>query len=146
MTGGHRAVVSLTSEGSPRILHPLARQEIERISEEAVRNALRHSAGGSIKILILWGRTRFSLSVCDDGQGIPDEILRAGGRSGHFGLRGMRERAERIGGSLTIDSRVGGGTEVAVSLPARAAYLEDPASILDRLLMLDTSLPKRHRR
>jgi nitrate/nitrite-specific signal transduction histidine kinase len=58
----------------------------------------------------------------DDGIGIPEHVLAHGHKDGHFGMIGMRERAERIGGSITISSSSGGGTEVALSLPAELAF------------------------
>jgi len=78
------------------------------------------------------------LSVCDDGVGLPADILAHGERPGHFGLRGMQERAERIGGRLVITSRgsggrSGGGTEVGLVVPARAAYRTQPGHRLARV-------------
>ena len=63
--------------------------------------------------------------------GMAQSILMAGERDGHFGLIGMRERATRIGGRLDVTSREGGGTEVVLFAPARAAYkgrMRSPAS------------------
>ena len=58
----------------------------------------------------------------DDGKGIDQEVLAAQGIDGHFGLRGMPERATAIGGTLTVWSEVGAGTEVELRLPASAVY------------------------
>ena len=60
--------------------------------------------------------------VRDDGKGIDPEVLRAEGREGHFGLRGMRERAKLAGGKLTVWSGLDAGTEVELSIPASHAY------------------------
>jgi nitrate/nitrite-specific signal transduction histidine kinase len=60
--------------------------------------------------------------VRDDGKGIDPEVLRAEGREGHFGLRGMRERAKLAGGKLTVWSGLATGTEVELSIPAPHAY------------------------
>ena len=61
------------------------------------------------------------MGVRDDGGGIPPEVLQAG-RSGHYGLSGMRERARQTGGKLDIWSSTGGGTEIDLTVPASIAY------------------------
>ena len=58
----------------------------------------------------------------DDGKGIDQAVLAAQGVEGHYGLRGMPERAALIGGKLAVWSEVGAGTEVELRLPARAVY------------------------
>jgi nitrate/nitrite-specific signal transduction histidine kinase len=62
------------------------------------------------------------LRIRDDGQGIDTDILRMGGRDGHWGLQGMRERSEKIGARLDFWSRPGSGTEVELTVPAGRAY------------------------
>lgn len=114
--------VQVIAEGRARELHPVAQEELQRIAEEALRNIVQHARAQSIEILLIWGGRRLSLSICDDGMGMPEEILARGERPGHFGLRGIRERAERIGGRLAISSRAGGGTEVALVAPGGAVY------------------------
>jgi nitrate/nitrite-specific signal transduction histidine kinase len=61
--------------------------------------------------------------VRDDGTGIRQEVLDSG-REGHFGLEGMRERADRIGASLGVYSRAGAGTDVHIMVPGHIAFLE----------------------
>jgi len=124
--------ISLTTEGMPREVHPLVLEEVQRIAEEAMRNVERHAKATSTEMLLVWGRRMLSLSIWDDGVGIAEEILAQGERPGHFGLRGMRERAQRIGGRLTIMTRMGGGTEVALVVPGRAAYRDHPVRRLSR--------------
>lgn len=113
-----RAVV----EGKPRPLHPLVSTEIRRIAGEALLNAARHAGASSIDVAITFGDWHLDIEIRDDGTGIPESVLTRGDKEGHFGLVGMRERAKRIGGSLTIDSRPGKGTDVMLRLPARFAY------------------------
>jgi signal transduction histidine kinase len=113
--------IQWTQEGSPRALHPLVLTEVTRVVEEAVRNACDHASATLIDILVVWGRRELRLSILDDGSGIAPDILR-GGRKNHFGLLGMRERIERIGGTFYISSRQSGGTEIALIVPAHAAY------------------------
>jgi signal transduction histidine kinase len=110
-----------TQEGPPRALHPLVHTEVKRIVEEAVRNAWEHACATLIDILVVWGPRELRLSVLDDGSGISQAILESG-RKDHFGLLGMQERAERIGGALYISSRKSGGTEIALIVPSHAAY------------------------
>jgi signal transduction histidine kinase len=62
------------------------------------------------------------LSFSDDGVGVDQEVLTRGGRPGHFGLMGMRERAERIRAKIAVTSRPGAGTEVELVLSARDVY------------------------
>jgi signal transduction histidine kinase len=62
------------------------------------------------------------LRIRDDGRGIDPDVLKEGGRVGHWGLRGIRERAERIGASVEFWSELGKGTEVELAIPAAVAY------------------------
>jgi signal transduction histidine kinase len=113
----------LTVEGPQRTLHPIAREEIQRIGEEAIRNAYQHARASRVNVMIAYHRGELRLDISDDGVGLPRDVATAGMRAGHFGLTGMRERAARIGGALTIVSRDGSGTEVLLSIPGRAAYV-----------------------
>jgi signal transduction histidine kinase len=133
MAGKNGPNVQMTAEGEPRDAQPLVLEEVQRIGEEAIRNATTHANAASINILLIWQRQSLSLSVRDDGVGIPADILEQGGRPGHFGLRGMRERAERIGGRLTVTSGAGRGTDVALVVPGRAAYRDHPVRRLTGL-------------
>ncbi|MBE1528989.1 signal transduction histidine kinase/ligand-binding sensor domain-containing protein [Sphingopyxis sp. OAS728] len=125
--------VELTHEGAARSLHPLIREEVERIAEEAIRNAVQHAQASRIEILLHWGAQELLLAVRDNGIGMRPSILDDARRGGHFGLTGMRERAERVGGRLTVTSREGAGTEIALTLSARAAYRNYDLSLFDRL-------------
>ena len=71
---------------------------------------------------IVYGKRQFLLRVRDDGRGIDPEVLSEQGRAGHWGLAGMRERAELIGGYLEIRSQQASGTEVELRIPASIAY------------------------
>jgi signal transduction histidine kinase len=109
-------------EGEPRDLHPIIRDEIYRISAEALRNAFRHARARRIEVEIRYDDEQFRLRVRDDGQGIDAKVLAKQGLEGHYGLRGMPERAALIGGKLAVWSEVGGGTEVELRLPGGIAY------------------------
>jgi signal transduction histidine kinase len=86
--------------------------ELERVASEALTNAVRHAHATSIEVAVRTDRKHVVLEVRDDGIGF-DPAARAGG----FGLRGMKERAERLGGTLAIDSQAGAGTRVRLEAP-----------------------------
>jgi len=121
LSSGKDAAFNLIVEGSKRDLHPIIRDEIYRISREGLSNAFKHSGARHIEAEISYGPQAFRLRIRDDGEGIPEEML-AQGRTGHFGLTGIRERAKQIGGELTVWSRPGTGTEIDLSLAATIAY------------------------
>ena len=118
MPAGFRVAV----EGASRELHPIVRDEIYKIAAEALRNAFRHAQAGKLEVDIRYGTDELRLRVRDDGKGIDQEVLASRGVAGHYGLRGMTERAALIGGKLSVWSEVGAGTEVELRLPARAVY------------------------
>jgi signal transduction histidine kinase len=116
------AEVRLNVEGTPRKKRPLIRDEIYRIASEALRNAFRHAEASRIEVQLSYGEKSFELRVRDDGKGIDPKFLTDEGPAGHFGLRGMRERAQQIGGTLTVWSAPGSGTELVLSVPGAIAY------------------------
>jgi signal transduction histidine kinase/ligand-binding sensor domain-containing protein len=109
-------------EGTPRDLHAIVRDEIYRITGEAMRNAFRHAEAARVELEIHYDERRLRVRVRDDGKGIDAKLLGDDGREGHFGLHGMRERANLIGGKLTVWSELHVGTEVELSVPAPRAY------------------------
>jgi ligand-binding sensor domain-containing protein/signal transduction histidine kinase len=109
-------------EGSGRELHPLVLNESYCIGREALVNALTHSHGLHVEVEITYDSRQFRLRVRDDGRGIDSQILEEGGRSDHWGLQGMRERAQRIGAQLNLWSRPQTGTEVELIVPGSTAY------------------------
>jgi signal transduction histidine kinase len=115
------AAIDVSVEGAARNLHPLVRDEVYRIAGEAVRNAFRHANARRIEVEIRYDERRLRVRVRDDGRGIQRAVLE-GDRRGHFGLPGMRERAEVIGGRLNVWSEGGLGTEIELTIPAGAAY------------------------
>ena len=103
------AEVRLNVEGTPRKKRPLIRDEIYRIASEALRNAFRHAGASRIEVHLSYGEKSFELRVRDDGKGIDPKLLTDEGPAGHFGLRGMRERAQQIGAKLSGLERAGLG-------------------------------------
>ena len=117
-------------EGSSRDVHPILRDEIYNIALEAMRNAFKHSEAHAIEAGIFYGDS-LRVRIRDDGKGMELAILKQG-RSGHYGLAGMRERADRIGGKLDVCSRPGAGTEIQLSIPGAIAFGTSGAGSLFR--------------
>ena len=84
-----------------------------------MRNAFRHAGASRIEVQLSYGEKSFELRVRDDGKGIDPKFLTDEGPAGHFGLRGMRERAQQIGGKLTVWSAPGSGTEAGAQRSGR---------------------------
>lgn len=108
-------------EGRVRPLHPVIRDEVYRIGHEALANAFRHSLASCVEVELEYAEDQLRVLVRDNGCGIDPHVLRAG-RDGHWGLSGMRERAERIGARVKVWSRPAGGTEVELSIPGHVAF------------------------
>lgn len=114
---GYRVIV----EGAPRPLRPVIRDEVYLIGHEALSNAFRHAHASDIEIEIEYASRHLRVLIRDNGRGIDPQVLRAG-RDGHWGLSGMKERTERIGGKLRVLSRTAAGTEVELSVPGQIAF------------------------
>jgi signal transduction histidine kinase len=114
---GFRVIV----EGTPRPLRPVIRDEVYLIGHEALSNAFRHSHASDVEVEIEYAPSHLRVFIRDNGAGIDPEVLRSG-RDKHWGLPGMKERAERIGGNLKVFSRGGAGTEVELSVPGQTAF------------------------
>ena len=113
---GANVDVEVEVAGQLRSLPDEVEQNLLRIAQEAVANSLKHAAASKITVRLQRDGSRLKLNVTDDGRGFePDDAFT--GTGGHFGLIGIRERAERIGGELRLDSHPGKGTEVEVTLP-----------------------------
>jgi signal transduction histidine kinase len=113
-------------EGAPRGLHAILRDEVYRIAGEALRNAFRHARARRIELEIHYDERQLRLRIRDDGKGMESQVVDGAGRPGHWGLRGMRERAKVIGGNLELWSSVESGTEIELTIPAAAAYAASP--------------------
>ncbi|HEY0105158.1 MAG TPA: triple tyrosine motif-containing protein [Rhizomicrobium sp.] len=111
-----------STRGNPRRLHPVIREEVLKITREALINALQHARARTIEVEIRYMRGRLKVLVRDDRVGIAAAILARGGREGHYGLVGMQERAERIHAVVTVAPAVPVGTAVELIVPARIAY------------------------
>jgi ligand-binding sensor domain-containing protein/two-component sensor histidine kinase len=113
---------SIVVEGERRDLNPLVRDEAFWIGHEALVNAVRHARAKHIEVEIAYDPARLRLRFRDDGSGIDPQIIEAGGKAGHWGMRGMRERSARIGAHLETWSRPDAGTELELEIPGSVAY------------------------
>ncbi|HXZ79170.1 MAG TPA: triple tyrosine motif-containing protein, partial [Terriglobales bacterium] len=120
-------------EGHIRPLRPVLRDEVYRIGREALINAVRHSQAKRIEIELEYTNKRLRVLVRDDGCGMDPRVLHSG-REGHWGVIGMRERAEKIGGQLRIWSNVSAGTEVELSVPGQVAFESKSPGVVQRCL------------
>lgn len=109
-------------EGSPNAIRPVARDELYRFAREALRNAFAHAHARNIEAEIRFEEEMLRLRIRDDGIGIDKKHLGESGRTGHYGLRGMRERAVRIGAQFDVWTQHGAGTEIELRVPQRIAY------------------------
>jgi signal transduction histidine kinase len=128
-----RADFRVVVEGSSRALHPVIRDEVYSIGREALANAYRHSGARNIQVELEYGAHEFRMLIEDDGCGIDPQVLH-GGRDGHWGLSGMRERSEKIGAKLKVCSKAGDGTEVDLRIPARIAFSSNSSAGVARWL------------
>ncbi|HYV13010.1 MAG TPA: two-component regulator propeller domain-containing protein [Pyrinomonadaceae bacterium] len=111
---------SFSVNGDSREMHPVVRDEIYRIGYEAIRNACAHSGAGKLEVMLEYAHD-LTLRVSDNGIGIDSAVIEQG-KEGHFGLRGMRERAERIGAKFTLVSSLNSGTVITLVVPGRIAF------------------------
>jgi len=121
--GGNGVLVTfrVLVEGAPRNVRPNIQSDIYRIARESLGNAFRHAQARHIETEITYGES-LRLRFRDDGKGIHPGVVEHGGRPGHWGLSGMRERAKQIGARLEIWSELGAGTEIELSIPGSVAY------------------------
>ena len=120
----HPARFSTEVEGTQRALDLRVNDALYQMGREALVNAFRHAHAQNVEVQIVYSDDALVLRVCDDGVGISPGAVAAGSRPGHWGLKGLSERAAAIGAALEVWSRVGAGTEIEVNLPAAIAYRE----------------------
>jgi signal transduction histidine kinase len=122
----HEAGFRVVVDGQPRPVHPIIRDEAYRIAREAIANALRHADARHIEVEVAYAAAHLRVSVRDDGRGIDQAVLREG-KAGHWGLEGMRERAQSMRAGFRVLSRPAAGTEVELVVPAAIAFVADTA-------------------
>jgi ligand-binding sensor domain-containing protein/signal transduction histidine kinase len=123
---GEKVDFRVIVDGERRPLHPVLRDEVYRIGREALINAFRHARANKIEIELKYSSQRLCMLVRDDGCGIDPHVLETG-RDGHWGLSGMRERAEAIGARLQVMTSASAGTEIELSVPGQIAFQDQAA-------------------
>jgi signal transduction histidine kinase/ligand-binding sensor domain-containing protein len=118
--------IRYSTDGTELPLRAGIGEEIAQIACEALRNALQHTRG-RIHVRLSYAPNIFIVLIEDEGQGISQAILESG-VPGHFGLKGMQERAARIGAALTIESNRDHGTRIRLAVPGRMAYSDNKSS------------------
>jgi len=118
----HSPAFDVIVEGAPQTLSPIVQHEVYNIGREVIRNAFHHAAAHRIEVEIRYDKSQLRLRLRDDGKGIDPKVLEASRRPGHWGLPGVRERAQRIASQLDFWSQAGAGTEVELTVPAAIAY------------------------
>lgn len=110
---------TVTRSGSAATLTPHVADEMFWIAREALTNAFRHAAATRISVELHYDARYFRMIVADNGRGFDASN---GEKEGHWGLRGMTERARRLGGQLQVQSDPASGTEIVASVPSYRAY------------------------
>jgi signal transduction histidine kinase len=115
-TAGSGVEVAVEVMGPGAKLPEEMEQHLLRIAQEAVANALKHAGASRIAVKLHVEARNLHLRISDNGRGFDQQNVFSS-RAGHFGVIGMRERAERLGGELRLASNPGEGTEVEVTVP-----------------------------
>ena len=115
ISAGDRPHVTVNIDGTVQPLTSTVEHHLLRIAQEAITNAVKHGNPENIAIQLRYQSDRIILAIQDDGSGfVPGNISTSGG---HFGLQGMQVRAQKIDATISIDSKVGGGTRIEVAIP-----------------------------
>ncbi|MCB0057033.1 MAG: hypothetical protein KDE45_08410, partial [Caldilineaceae bacterium] len=103
--------------GEPRRLAPEVELALYRIAQESLNNARRHASATQVEVTLTFQPEQSKLTICDDGVGFEPALTSADfTRGGHFGLMGMRERAQLVGANLQIATLPGQGVAVSVTV------------------------------
>jgi len=110
--------VEMEESGPQRELEPIVERAVIRIVGEALRNVAQHAGANKAKVALIYGTEGVVVTIEDDGRGFDvDATFGSAEGRGHFGVVGMRERAEAAGGQLVVRSESGHGTIVRASIP-----------------------------
>ena len=110
--------VQMEESGEARELDAAVERAVIRIVGEALRNVAQHAGATTAKVALLYDQDGVVVTIEDDGKGFDvDETFRSAEERGHFGVVGMRERAEAASGHLVVRSEPGKGSIVRASIP-----------------------------
>jgi signal transduction histidine kinase len=117
MTTGTSLQATVRTIGAARPLQSADEHHLLRIGLEALTNAIKHSGAARVDVALRFADDAVHLVVTDDGAGFTTTMTGLERVEGHFGLRGIRERVDKMGGALTLENRPEGGAVVAVRIP-----------------------------
>jgi signal transduction histidine kinase len=123
---GNGVGVSVATSGPARRMASDLETTALRVGREAILNALKHAAPTHLDIALEYAPERFVLRVRDDGLGMTAAVVDGATGTGHWGVAGMRQRAQRAGGSLDIVTQPGLGTVVSLRLPLVPVTPKEP--------------------
>jgi len=106
--------------GRPFPLNQFTTHEVVMIAREALYNAIRHAQSKEVRLTVEFEEDQCNFRIADDGRGFEMKKL-SDGSDEHYGLLGIRERVERIGGKFTLHSTIGTGTEITIEVPRKTA-------------------------
>jgi len=113
---GAQIRIETETRGKARPLPETMEENILRIGQEAITNAVKHSGATRLVLELEFNADKVVLTIKDNGNGFaPENCL--GPNEGHFGLLGMSERAKRLGGKISVNSTLGVGTTISVEIP-----------------------------
>jgi signal transduction histidine kinase len=112
--------ISCEMTGKPFVLNQFATHELLMMAREAVYNAVLHAKPGRIEVRACFSRNGLTLEVRDDGSGFDPAAIRAH-KDHHYGLVGMRERVQSVGGRFLLRSGAGKGTEIQIQIPRKVS-------------------------
>jgi signal transduction histidine kinase len=119
-----KAKFTLMIKGSPWKLRPKVRVEVLAVVREGLRNAFEHSLAKNISVVVIYAKRRLKISIQDNGIGVSEQRLELCQKEGHWGIAGMHERAEKLGGRLMIKSRRSRGTTVGLVIPREPGLMK----------------------
>lgn len=112
-----RVPFSLMVTGTPRACPPKVETSVVRVGHEALTNAVRHAGAKHVQLEVGFHDSRIQLRVRDDGCGFEPRLVPLDGASGHYGILGMKERVQDLGGTFTVESVPGFGAQVVAEFP-----------------------------